>query len=361
MYAKQPKKLLLLNILDILKQYTDENHRLSQREIADILKEKYEMNVDRKAIRRNILNLLDAGYNIEYNESVRMVQNPKTGEMEETYIWSDFYLEREIGDSELRLLIDSLQFTNYLPERQRRELIEKLQNLSTVYFRSHVKPVSCLPREKENNKQFFLNIELLDEAIRQQRKISFHYLEYGTDKKLHRKTNADGTVREYIINPYQMAAKENKYYLICNHENYDNISNYRIDRIVDIQILDDPVKEFEKLSWSNGGRLDLKAYMNEHPYMYSSPNVRVKFWICRPMISDVIDIFGEDVTFSEETEKGVVISMVTNERAAEQFAKNYSPDVIILAPQSLRDKLRKNLQDSLSCYETDVPIVSHLK
>ena len=38
MYVKQPKKLLILNILDILRKYTDEDHRLSQKEIADILK-----------------------------------------------------------------------------------------------------------------------------------------------------------------------------------------------------------------------------------------------------------------------------------------------------------------------------------
>ena len=37
MYGKQPKKLLIMNILDILKRYTDEDHRLSQKEIMDIL------------------------------------------------------------------------------------------------------------------------------------------------------------------------------------------------------------------------------------------------------------------------------------------------------------------------------------
>ena len=38
MYVKQPKKLMIMNILDILWKYTDEDHRLSQKEIADILK-----------------------------------------------------------------------------------------------------------------------------------------------------------------------------------------------------------------------------------------------------------------------------------------------------------------------------------
>ena len=32
-----PKKTLILNILDILRRYTDEDHRLSQKEIAALL------------------------------------------------------------------------------------------------------------------------------------------------------------------------------------------------------------------------------------------------------------------------------------------------------------------------------------
>ena len=44
------------------------------------------MTADRKAIRRNILNLMDCGYNIEYSESIRMVPNPKTGVPEESYL-----------------------------------------------------------------------------------------------------------------------------------------------------------------------------------------------------------------------------------------------------------------------------------
>ena len=63
MYTKQPKKLIIMNILDILKKYTDENHRLSQKEIQDILERDYEMKVDRKAIKRNLMNLIDFGLN----------------------------------------------------------------------------------------------------------------------------------------------------------------------------------------------------------------------------------------------------------------------------------------------------------
>ena len=52
------KKLLVLYILDILQKYTDEEHRLSQKEILEILRKEYEMIVDRKTVRRNLLNLM---------------------------------------------------------------------------------------------------------------------------------------------------------------------------------------------------------------------------------------------------------------------------------------------------------------
>ena len=110
MYTKQPKKLLIFNILDILKKYSDADHRLSQKEIEDILKAEYNMVTDRKAIKRNLMNLIDFGYEIEYSEYVRMVPNAKTGEREESCVLSDFYLVREFTDGELRLLIDSLLF-----------------------------------------------------------------------------------------------------------------------------------------------------------------------------------------------------------------------------------------------------------
>lgn len=110
MYAKQPKKLIIMNILDILKRYTDENHRLSQKEIQDILANEYEMKADRKAIKRNLMNLIEFGYDINYSESVRIFKD-KDGEEFENVILSDFYLEREFTDSELRLLIDSVLFS----------------------------------------------------------------------------------------------------------------------------------------------------------------------------------------------------------------------------------------------------------
>lgn len=347
----QPKRLLIMNILDILKRYTDEDHRLSQKEIVDILKNEYDMTADRKSVKRNLMNLIDFGYNIEYSETIRMTPNSKTGQLEENNILSDFYLERDFNDGELRLLIDSLLFSKHIPYSQCKELVEKLEGLSNIYFSAKVKHIAALSDSQADNKQLFYTIDILDEAIRKQKQVSFAYCEYGTDKKLDKRKCNDGSIREYIINPYQLAAKEGKYYLICNYDKYNDISNYRIDRIADIKLLDTPAKPFEKLDGADKRRLNLEKYMDEHIYMYSSETIRAKFRIVKPMISDIIDMFGSDVKFSNETDTHVTVSARVNEMAMYQFAKNFSPDVIVLSPQSLADKIKSDAEKTLEIYK----------
>ncbi len=352
MLTKPPKKLLPMLILDILRKDSDENHRLSQREIRDILKTEYDMTADRKAIRRNIGALLEMGFPIEYAEVRRLVPNAETGEPEESVLLTDFYLERAFTDSELRLLIDSLLFSVHLPRKQCRELVDKLEALSSKYFRAHVKHICTVPETATRNAQLFYTIESLDEAISAGKKAAFTYLEYGTDKRLHPKRRADGTVREYVVSPYQMAAKEGKYYLICNYDKYDDISNYRVERIADIRVLDEPVKPFETLRGADGQRLDLAKYMAEHIYMYASDNTRVRFRIVRPMVSDVIDLFGQDVTFSDETQTHVTVTARVNELAMTQFAKSFAPDVIVLEPQRIADAVRRDAERTVEAYRS---------
>ena len=65
MYTKQPKKNNIMDILDILKKYSDENHTLRQKDIEDKLKSEYDMPVERKTVKRNLDDLIDFGFPIE--------------------------------------------------------------------------------------------------------------------------------------------------------------------------------------------------------------------------------------------------------------------------------------------------------
>ena len=350
MYTKQPKKLIIMNILDILKRYSDENHRLSQKEIQERLASEYDMKVDRKAVKRNLMNLIDFGYYINYSESVRVVRD-KDGKEQENVILTDFFLKRDFTDSELRLLIDSVLFSNYIPYKQDMDLVKKLSGLSNIHFKTRVKHICRMPKDKTDNKQLFYNVELLDEAIDKGRKVRFNYLEYRSDKKLHKRCGEDGKVREYIMSPYQLVAKEGKYYLICNNDKYDSVGNYRVDRITDMEILDEPVKPFNTLIGSDGRPLDLQEYMEKHVYMFAGENIRAVFRITKDCVSDVIDVFGKDVKFSEETDAHITVTVDVNELAMEHFAKAYTPWIEIIKPAKLREKMIENLSAGLEKYK----------
>lgn len=340
MYTAQPKNMLVMNILEILKKHSDENHRLNQKDIIDLLESECQMTVDRKAVKRNLMNLIDSGYELEYKETIR---TNKKGEPEALY--SDWYLVRDFTDAELRLLIDSLLFSKHIPYSQCKELIEKLKKLSSKYFEAKVKHIRNLPEKMPNNKQIFYNIEILDEAISKGKKVEFQYNDFGTDKKLHPRMNED-EVRKYIVNPYQMAATNGRYYLIANYDKYSNISHYRVDRISEIKILNEPVKKQRDLSES----INLPKHMAEHIYMFSGESERVTMRIDKHLVADVIDWFGKDVMFYEETEDSVMVCVMVNLRAMRYWAMQYINHVEVLKPAKLREQIKNDLLAAVGKY-----------
>ena len=336
MYSIPPKKMLILNILDILKKYTDENHRLSAKEIGEKLENEYSQKVDRKAVKRNLMNLIDFGYSIEYTETMRCNKNG-----EEETIYTDWYLNREFTDAELRLLIDSLLFSKHIPYNQCKDLIGKLEELSNTYFKSKVKHIRTMPEKLPENKALFYTIEILDEAISKKKRVQFHYIsEYGTDKKPRLHKNQDGSTTIYKVNPYQMAATNGRYYLICTHKYYDNVSNYRIDRIVDIKLLEGervtPMKEIPSLK--NG--LDLPKHMAENIYMFGGEGISARFRAKKYIIKDILDWFGQDVKFTNESDDEVDVNVRVNQDAMLYWSLQYGEHITVLSPESLRERVR---------------------
>ena len=347
MYTKQPKKMLIMNILDILRKYTDEEHRLSQREIMEILESEYDMKAERKSVKRNLMNLIDWGYNIEYSESVRVNKNG-----EEEILYTDWYLDRDFSDAELRLLIDSLLFSKHIPYSQCKELIEKIEGLSNRYFKSRVKHIRTMPINAADNKQLFYTIEQLDRAISKGRQVSFYYNEYKTDKKMHPRENAEGKPREYIVNPYQIAATNGRYYLICNYDKYDNVSNYRLDRITNIKVLDTPVKPTKQVKGLENG-LNLPKHMAEHIYMFTGESAPVVFRAKKYLISEIIDWFGKDITFSDETEDEVTVRVTVNMEAMRKWALQYAMHVKVLGPEKMVELVKEDVARAAKMYKEE--------
>ena len=333
-YTIPPKKMLILNILDILKKYSDKDHRLSAKEIGERLEREYMQKVDRKAIKRNLLNLIDFGYELEYSETIR-----KNKDGEEETIYSDWYLNREFTDAELRLLIDSLLFSKHIPYNQCKRLINKLEGLSNTYFKAKVKHIRTMPEKLPENKSLFYTIEILDEAIERKKRVRFHYIsDYEIDKKPRLHLNQDGSKTIYKVNPYQMAATNGRYYLICTHKYYSDVSSYRIDRIVDIRLLEDepitPMKEIPALK--NG--FNLPKFMAENIYMFGGEGVNVKFRAKRYIIKDILDWFGCDTRFTVEDGDNVIVDVCVNEQAMFYWSMQYGEHIEVLSPEGLRER-----------------------
>lgn len=340
-----PKKLLIVSILDILKKHTDAEHRLSQREIIEILARDYALKAERKAVKRNLMNLIDFGCGIEYSERVRIKPNG-----EEERLCTDWYLERDFSDAELRLLIDSVLFSKHIAYSQCKELVRKLEGLSSKYFAAKVRHVSNMQETGvPQNPQLFYNVEILDEAIEKGRKVSFFYNEFGTDKAMHPRRDENGKPREYLVNPYQMVAANGRYYLICNYDKYEDAANYRVDRITDIRLLDTPAKPMEKVRGLEHG-LDLPRHMAEHIYMFTGESGPVTFRAKRYLLSEVIDWFGTEIQLSEITEETVTVRVTVNLEAMRRWALQYALHVKVLSPQSLAEGVCGDLERALEAY-----------
>ena len=64
MASLEPKKLALLRIWQILRKHSDYDHPLTQEEIIKYLESDYGIEMERKAVGKNIADLRDAGIDI---------------------------------------------------------------------------------------------------------------------------------------------------------------------------------------------------------------------------------------------------------------------------------------------------------
>lgn len=174
MYATANKKMLNMLILDILEEYSDADHRLTQQEIIRLLKANYDMECDRRSVKNNVEYLNDLLGDVI--------------DMEDGY----YLAEREFEDAELRMLIDSVLFSKNLTQKQARSLIDKLRAKGNKYFPAKVSHIRNLPEmQHSDNKQLMYALDTVNDAIAGKKKISFIYNTYGTDFKLHPKRDVE--------------------------------------------------------------------------------------------------------------------------------------------------------------------------
>ena len=157
--AMSTKKESILCILKVLEKYTDKDHCLTQKEIMDYVYQDYGLQLERKSVSRNINTLIEFDYDI--------VKSRKGYAL----------ISRIFTDAECNYLTDALYSSHTISKENTKELIDKILCNSSLHLKK--KAVSLYKNEdvsKTYNKQIFLNIEILQEAIDKKKKVSFKYI-----------------------------------------------------------------------------------------------------------------------------------------------------------------------------------------
>lgn len=90
--------------------------------------------------------------------------------------------------------------------------------------------------------------------------------------------------------------------------------------------------------------------MAEHLYMFSGESVPVTFRMKKKILNDVIDWFGTDIAFSDETEDEVTARVIVNWYAMRHWALQYCRHIQILTPTDLAETVKSDLQEALRTY-----------
>lgn len=270
------QKQAILYIRDYLERESDLTHPVGAEELIAML-DRAGIRCERKTIYHHIATLQDYGVDIE----------TRRGKNGGYYIAS-----RNFELPELKLLIDAVQSSRFLTEKKSRELIEKLCRECNRYDASLMHRDLVIDRRVKNmNESIYYNVDTIQEAMHQNRQIRFRYFNWGIDGQRHYRPN------EYIASPYGLCQNNENYYLLAHSERH-NVTNYRVDRMSEIELLDEPRVACPELMGGN-----LAEYANRQFQMYNGRSERVKLRFHNSLINVVVDRFGRETMMIPDGEE----------------------------------------------------------
>ena len=267
------QKLKILYIWDYLQKNSHEEHPVRAAELIDMLNKK-EISCDRKTVYSDIATLQQFGIDI-------ITVPGKNG--------GYYVASRSFQLPELKLLIDAVQSSRYLTQAKSRELIEKLCDQVGEHEASLLKRnIYVSGRVKSMNETIYYNVNDIQEAIGQNRQITFRYFDWGIDGKRHYRE------KQYLASPYGLCQDNENCYLLAYSQRH-GITSYRVDRMTNIQLTGDKRIPCPELTG--------KA-LHEHAkrlfQMFSGDAVDVKMRFHKSLLNVVIDRFGKDTMLIPE-------------------------------------------------------------
>lgn len=263
------KKLKLLYLLDIFREETDDCHTVTIPEIIERL-DSLGISAERKALYSDIEALSDYGFTIE-----------KSGH--------GYYLaERDYELAELKTLVDIIQSSSFLTAKKCNALTKKLYKQTSRYGAAELDRQIHMASSRTPNERIFYTVDAIHRAIRDNRKITFSYFRYNNRKELVEKEKG----YTYSVSPFALIFDNENYYLIGFFEEKGEVRHYRVDRMQNVSISEEPRSEESKKNAPDMSRYDSKSFG-----MFGGNETLVTLHCDSSMAGAIIDRFGEDPTF----------------------------------------------------------------
>ena len=272
MAAGTNQKLKMLYLIKILSEETDDQHGLTAQEIIARLGQ-FEVNADRKTLYRDFDELDRFGLEIIKEQIGRNVY----------YHLGKRYFELP----ELKLLVDSVQSAKFISEKKSAELIRKLEGMASKHEAQHLqRQVFLAGRVKTYNESIYYNVDRIHEAISGGVQIRFHYYRWTVDKKMELRNDGGW----YQVSPWVLAWDDEYYYLIAFDAEDQIMKHYRVDKMLDITVTDDPRDGEEEYQ-----KFDAAKYAKRVFAMFAGEETRVTMEGPNELVGVILDRFGKDI------------------------------------------------------------------
>lgn len=208
-----------------------------------------------------------------------------------------FIGNRLLEKEELKLIIDSVNASNFIEKSIAIKMIDKLKSTMSKYDSEELdRSVLGINIAKAENKKILYNVNIIQEALAKGVQISFDYMGWDKHKKLVKKYE-----RRYNMNPWALIWANDRYYLY----GYDVKKtgdvfverNYRVDKLDNIQLSDVPRDGKTQYRSFNAN-----TYVSRRMGMFSGKEQAITVRIPEYLIGAFIDQFGKRITISEESE-----------------------------------------------------------
>ncbi len=321
-------KLKLLHVAQIILEHTDEDHPLPMKELLKQLQVRG-IEAERKSIYADIEALKTVGMDILLSSN-----DPK-----------GYYVASRIFEPvELKLLVDSVQSSQFITERKSQDLIGKLEKLcSHAQAKLIHRQVHVLGRIKHMNESIYYNVDAIHEAIGKNEQITFLYFEYNLQKTRTYRHDA----HRYQVSPYALVWNSENYYLIAYDATSACLKHYRVDRIENIQCVQLP-----RVGQEVFHHHDMTQYTHRTFSMYGGNEEQVTLQFSNGLIGVVLDRFGKEIMIKPISEQAFQIT--TTIMVSKQFYGwifGLGNEAKIIAPSHVVEGMQERLIAMMSLYQ----------